>query len=101
MSLAGVALLRAVADAPGPLDAPDAACLGVPPEVMHPVAGAGSPGKAYYAAVAAAQQVCALCPAATNARCLAYALDWPGDLSGVWGGVEERQLNAVKRARTT
>jgi hypothetical protein len=88
-------------DVPGPLDAPDAACLDVGGDVMHPVAGTGSPGGAYHAAVATAQAVCARCPAATRARCLAYALDWPGELSGVWGGVEERQLNEMKRARAT
>ena len=101
MSIAGVAVLPLVADAPGPLDAPDAACLDVPAEVMHPVVGSGSPGKAYLTAVATAQAVCARCPDGTRTRCHAYAMAWPGELSGVWGGVEERQLNAMKRARTT
>ena len=54
-------------------------------------------GLAKACTVAEAQKVCALCPTDVHRQCLAYALAWPGELSGVWGGVDERQLNAMKR----
>ncbi len=42
----------------------------------------------------AAKMVCMGCP--YQARCLTYALENP-ELSGIWGGTNERQRNAMRK----
>jgi WhiB family transcriptional regulator, redox-sensing transcriptional regulator len=48
------------------------------------------------ASVRAAKAVCAECP--VRQPCLEYALKW-NHLSGVWGGLSERERRLVRRRR--
>ncbi|WP_239404672.1 WhiB family transcriptional regulator [Frankia sp. Cj3] len=75
-------------------DLPDAACLDIhDPEIMHPDPRA----RGQWAA--GALMVCKRCPADTKRSCLDYALAWPGEVSGAWGGVSETEINQHKRDR--
>ncbi len=99
MTAAGMAFLPDGLDIPDQPEMPGAACLGLPDiEIMHPAVGNGKPGKPYAAAVARAVAICDDCPIATRRRCLADAYAWPGDVSGVWGGIPEHVINEQKRA---
>jgi WhiB family redox-sensing transcriptional regulator len=48
--------------------------------------------------VRAAKAVCAQCP--VKAECLEYAMQW-NHLSGVWGGLSERERRQLRRRRRT
>ena len=71
---------------------PQAACRDEDPERWFPV---GSSGPVHEAQVAAAKAVCRRCP--VKAACLQDALDGGLD-HGVFGGLDENERRAVRRA---
>ena len=46
---------------------------------------------------AQAKQICASCPVVD--QCLAYAVGYPEQLPGVWGGLAERERQALRTTR--
>lgn len=64
-----------------------AECAGVDPDLFFPERGAS---------LAAARQVCAVCP--VRRECLQYALD-AGEMHGIWGGLSEKERRRIRRTR--
>ncbi|HEX6845049.1 MAG TPA: WhiB family transcriptional regulator [Actinomycetota bacterium] len=71
---------------------PDAACIGRDPELFFPV-GTSDPALAQ---TAQAKRVCGGC--AVRADCLEWSLVTCQD-AGVWGGLDEEERRAIRRAR--
>jgi WhiB family transcriptional regulator, redox-sensing transcriptional regulator len=73
-----------------------AACVGEDPELFFPV---GTSGPALRD-VAAAKQVCSHCP--VTGECLDWALAGAQEMSwgtsGIWGGLSEKERDAMMRA---
>ena len=70
-----------------------AACRDFDPELFFPVGAPGAP--LYDVQVAEAKAVCRRCPVAPE--CLFWALD-TGQEFGVWGGADEHERAALRRA---
>ncbi|MQA62366.1 MAG: hypothetical protein GEU86_12900 [Actinophytocola sp.] len=66
----------------------DAVCAQTDPELFFPDKGGST---------AAAKRICAGCP--VRARCLDYALDSPVPVSGIWGGLSEKERRPLIKAR--
>jgi WhiB family transcriptional regulator, redox-sensing transcriptional regulator len=62
-------------------------CRGKPTDLWFPGRGDG----------AAARAICATCPVA--AECLEYAIADPLPVLGIFGGTDERERAAIRRAR--
>jgi WhiB family redox-sensing transcriptional regulator len=69
-----------------------AACLDEDPELFFPI---GTTGPAL-SQIERAKAVCARCD--VRAECLAWAVETNQD-AGVWGGLDEDERRAVRRAR--
>jgi len=67
----------------------ESACLGMRPEIFHPVKG----DKEIHAKIAAARKVCFSCD--VRLECLHYALS-TRQRFGVWGGETERQRRQLR-----
>lgn len=69
-----------------------ALCAETDPELFFPEQGSGTSGP-----VLAARRICGACPA--QAECLEWALDYPENLSGIWGGTSERERRKLRVGR--
>lgn len=84
-------------DYPPAPDLSDAACRDINPDVMFPDVGDRGGGRVAARLYAAALSVCARCP--VTGLCRSYAVAWPGELAGVWGGMTPSQIENAQRAR--
>lgn len=67
----------------------EANCSGTDPEAFFPEKGGTDASE-----TAVAKRVCGGCP--VSVQCGEWALDRP-DLSGIWGGMTERERRAIRR----
>lgn len=76
----------------------EAACRGVDPDLFMPETGGNTrAAKELCNGRAATRSQPGLPPCPVKAKCLEYALQLPGPVVGVWGGLSERERREVKR----